>query len=152
MIPDFTMVYCRQSIGFGDATHRNSGVDRPVVATIHAAFDFALHIGKSICQNRRAIGCWVSLNTRKAIATGREALEEVLHQSLVIAFFQHVEDEAIAYMQQRLNSAVFRHGNAYTQGFEASLRHPRRKHSTADIALLGRENVQSATKPSQSFL
>jgi hypothetical protein len=41
-----------------------------------------------------------SLNTCEAIATGREALEEVLHQSLVIAFFQDVEDEAIAYMQQ----------------------------------------------------
>src|SRR5688572_16484393 len=100
MIPDFTMVYCRQSIGFGNTTHRNSRVDRPMVATIHAAFDFALHIGKSVCQNGRTISCWVSLNTCKAIATGREALEEVLHQSLVIAFFQDVEDEAIAHMQQ----------------------------------------------------
>ncbi len=94
---------------------------------------------------------WVGLNTCKAIATGREALEEVLHQSLVIAFFQHVEDESIAHMQQRLNSAVFRHGNASPQGFEASLRHPRRKHGTADIALLGRENVQSVTESSQGF-
>jgi hypothetical protein len=31
------------------------------------------------------------------------------------------------------------------------LRHPRRKHGTADIALLGRENVQSVTESSQGF-
>jgi len=96
MIPDFTMVYYRQSIGFGDATHRNSGVDRPVIVTIHATFDFALHISKSVCQNGRTIGCWVAFNTCKAIATGRKAFEEVLDQSLVIAFFQDIEDEAIA--------------------------------------------------------
>ena len=120
-----------------------------MVAAFHPLAHLAVQPGQSIRQQGLFGGAGVQLKACKAIGTGFERLQELLHQGGFAAFGQHVQGEAIALVQQRFHGTVLGHGHGDAGGTEAGLAHPAGHHGAAQLRFAGGEHAEGADHTAQ---
>jgi hypothetical protein len=145
------MMHRRHAVGVRDFAVLHGAVDNPVVADFHAAGDFAFQVSQGVCQKGEPLVAGRVRTAGEAVGTGGKALEEVLHQGQVFAFFQNIQHKLVAHLHQGFDRPVFSHGHGEAQGLEAGLVHPGGQHGAGQFPFLGGDDVQSAADAAQGF-
>ena len=115
--------------GVGHVPLLHLGVNDPVVGAFEALHHAAAQVGQGITEHRAARGgALEGAYPGEAVGSGREALEEMAQQLLVVVLPQDVEHEAIVHLQQRLDGPVFGYRHREAGGLETCLAHPAGHH------------------------
>ena len=92
-------------IRVGHITLLHLGIDDPVVGSFEPLLNPAAQISQCITEHRAALDLVLkNIHPCKPIGPGREALEEMAHQLLVVVVAQDVEHKAVTDLQERFGS------------------------------------------------